>query len=85
MPKILKIKHSCYIHKKEVSSNKLIAMITKTKVKETLEKFPEEFSIDDLVEKLIIIDKVERARQQSRNGEVITEEELDADIEKWFE
>ena len=60
-------------------------MITKTKVKETLEKFPEEFSIDELVEKLIIIDKVERARQQSKNGEVISEEELDADVEKWFE
>jgi len=39
-------------------------MITKTKLKETLENFPEEFSIDDLVEKLIIIDKIEKGRKQ---------------------
>jgi len=60
-------------------------MITKTKVREALEKFPEEFSIDDLMDKLIVIDKVERARKQSRNGEIISEDELNADIEKCFE
>jgi hypothetical protein len=60
-------------------------MITKTKLKETLEKFPEEFSIDDLIEKLIIIDKIETGRKQSANGEVISENELERDIEKWFE
>lgn len=60
-------------------------MITKTKLKETLEKFPEEFSIDDLVEKLIIIDKIGRGKQQSANGDVISEDQLQQDIEKWFE
>jgi len=71
--------------KRSIFEVNVFAMITKTKVKEALERFPEEFSIDDLVEKLIFIDKIERSRQQSRNGEVISEEELSADIEKWFE
>lgn len=32
-------------------------MLTKTKVKEQLEKFPEEFLIDDLLERLFLIEK----------------------------
>jgi hypothetical protein len=34
-------------------------MITKTKVKEHLKDFPEEFSLDQLVEKLSFIEKLE--------------------------
>lgn len=65
--------------------DKIDAMITKTKLKETLERFPEEFSIDDLIDKLIIIDKIERGNQQSLNGDVISESDLDKEIEAWFE
>jgi len=65
--------------------DKIFAMITKTKVKETLENFPEEFSIDDLMERLIILDKVEKGRRQSASGDVISEEDLDNEINKWFE
>jgi predicted transcriptional regulator len=59
-------------------------MLTKTKLREQIEKFPEEFSLDDLIDRLILIDKIERGNKQSENGEVISEEELDKEIEKWF-
>jgi hypothetical protein len=59
-------------------------MITKTKLKETLDKFPEEFTVDELIDKVILIDKIERSNQESEKGETITEEELDKEIKKWF-
>lgn len=59
-------------------------MITKTKLKEQIEKFPEEFSIDDLIERLILIEKIEKGNQQSLKGEVISEQEMDKEVEKWF-
>lgn len=65
--------------------DKIFVMSTKTKVKETLENFPEEFSIDYLIERLIIIDKVETGRKQLANGDVVSEEDLDNEINKWFE
>ena len=34
-------------------------MLTKSQVKRLLEKLPEEFSLDELVEQLILIQKVE--------------------------
>ncbi len=59
-------------------------MLTKTRLKEQIEKFPERFSIDELVEKLILIEKIENGDKQSENGEIITDSELDIEIEKWF-
>jgi len=59
-------------------------VISKTKLKEHIENFPEEFSIDDLIERLILIEKIEKVNQQSLNGEVVSKQELDKEIEKWF-
>jgi len=59
-------------------------MLIKEKVIASLNNFPESFSIDDLIEKLIIIDKIDLANQQSLNNEVISEIELEKDFERWF-
>jgi hypothetical protein len=60
-------------------------MLTKTKLKDQIEKFPEEFSIDELIDKLILIEKIEQGNRQSEKGEVISETDLDKEIIKWFE
>lgn len=60
-------------------------MITKAKLKEQIDSLPEQFSIDDLVERLILIEKIEKGNQQSKNNETISESELDKEINKWFE
>ncbi len=59
-------------------------MITKTRLKEHIENFPDEFSLDELIERLILVEKIELANRQSENGETISETELDKEIEKWF-
>lgn len=59
-------------------------MLTKEKVKETIDKFPDEFSIDELVEKLIFLDKIERGNAQSERGEIASEEQLEQEMKKWF-
>lgn len=60
-------------------------MLTKTLVKKQLEKLPEEFSLDELVGQLILIQKVEEGLMDSREGRVISEGELEREIDKWFE
>lgn len=40
------------------------------------------FFIDDLVEQLIFGEKIERGNQQSKNGEFLSEEQHDKEIEK---
>lgn len=59
-------------------------MLSKSLVKKQLEKLPEEFTLDDLVERLILIQKVELGLKDSDEDKVISEEELDNEIEEWF-
>jgi hypothetical protein len=60
-------------------------MITKTKLKEQIDSLPEQISIDELMERLILIEKIESGNRQSDNNEVLSEEELDKEINQWFE
>ncbi|WP_194972337.1 hypothetical protein [Aquiflexum lacus] len=50
-------------------------MITKEKVLQTLKEMPEQFSIDDLMEKLILINKIEIGIEQVGKGETYTSSE----------
>ena len=59
-------------------------MITKKQLTVTLEKLPEKFSIEELIGKLILLDKIERAEKESENGKTISEAELEKEMEKWF-
>lgn len=52
-------------------------MLTKSTVQKQLEKLPEKFTLDDLVEQLIKIQKIEKGLKNSEENKVITEQDLD--------
>ena len=60
-------------------------MITKEKLKEHIEKFPDEMSIDDLIDRLVFVEKLENRILQSKNRETISDADLKLEMEKWFE
>ncbi len=60
-------------------------MISKSKLKEQLNKLPEEFTLDELVEKLIFIEKVDQGIQDSINGNKVSDAELQNKMKEWFE
>lgn len=59
--------------------------ITKAQLIEAIKALPQqEFtSIDELLEEIILIAKIESGLQQITEGKVIQEEELDKAIEQW--
>lgn len=59
-------------------------MITKAQLKESLDKLPEKFTLDELMDKVILIDKIERGNEQSESDDTLSEKELDKELEKWF-
>lgn len=59
-------------------------MLTKSLVKKHLEKLPEKFSLDELVEELILIQRIEKGLKDSQEGKTITEDALDKESVKWF-
>lgn len=50
-------------------------MLNKRRLIKHLKDFPEEFSLDQLVEKLIFIEKLEERIKESEDGKTLTEEE----------
>jgi hypothetical protein len=56
----------------------------KSNVIKTITQFPEHFSVDDLVDKMILLDKIEKGLQQADNNQVISDEELNKKIEEWL-
>ena len=59
-------------------------MITKEKLKEHIEKFPDSFSIEELIEHLIFVDKLEKRIQLSESGEIISDEDLKSEIRSYL-
>ena len=56
----------------------------KYKVIETLDHLPDEFNVEDLVEKLLFIEKVEKGIQDSENGKTMSLQEAKQKMEnKW--
>ncbi len=60
-------------------------MITKEKLKEPIETFPEQVENDDLMERLLLIEKIEKRIELSENNEIISENELKEEMEQWFQ
>ena len=58
-------------------------MISRSTVQKSIDKLPPEFSIDELIEQLIFIEKVEDGIKQSNEGNVISHEDVKSIISKW--
>jgi hypothetical protein len=56
----------------------------KTIVLESINKLPNEFSIDEIIERLIIIEKIEKGQQDVKDGKVNTEEQAKAKLGRWL-
>ena len=59
-------------------------MISKKVLQKELETFPDYFTIDELVGKLIVLEKRQRENTYTSGIGHISVKELDAEIEKWF-
>ena len=56
----------------------------KSAVIDSISKLPDEFSIDEIIERLIILEKIEKGRQQIKEGKINSEEEAKAKLGKWL-
>lgn len=59
-------------------------MVTKSQLKETIDQLPDQFSLDELMDKIILVDKINRGNLQSEKSETLSEEEVDKEMAKWF-
>ena len=58
-------------------------MLTRNKVIQSVNDLPESFTIDELIDRLIFIEKVEQGLKQSEEGKVVSNDDVKKIIEKW--
>ncbi len=51
---------------------------------ETFARLPDEFQLDELIEQLIVLEKIEKGRADGREGKVLTDEEAKQRLSKWL-
>ncbi|HNY80175.1 MAG: hypothetical protein RBS72_07085 [Sedimentisphaerales bacterium] len=59
-------------------------MTTKEKVIRTVQSLPDDASIEDAMERLLLLAKVERGLQQAEAGQLIPHEEVKERMAKWL-
>jgi hypothetical protein len=56
----------------------------KSAVLDSISNLPDEFSIDEIIERLIIIEKIDKGRQHVKEGKINTEEQTKEKLSKWL-
>lgn len=59
-------------------------MLTKDKVLEAITNLPEEFSIDDLMDKLIVLEKIQQGLAEVKEGKFVGQQEAKEKMGKWL-
>lgn len=50
---------------------------------ELVDHMPENFTIDDVVEQMLLLQKIEKSRKEIKDGEGIDWEDLKKEMDKW--
>jgi hypothetical protein len=58
--------------------------IKRQKLIETLQALPEDISMDEILDHIMLLDKIEEGLKQSEIRNVIADEELEKHLPKWF-
>ncbi len=59
-------------------------MLVKKQVMKTLKEMPDEFSMDEAIEKLIVLNKIEKARKEIKEGKGLSTKDAEKKLQKWL-
>jgi hypothetical protein len=59
-------------------------MITKTKLISSLDNLPENLTVDQVIDHIIFVEKVEKGMSDSENNRVNTKEQAKHKLSKWL-
>jgi predicted transcriptional regulator len=57
--------------------------IEKSKVLEYINDLPDQFSVNEMMERIVLLSKIDRAMKQSENGETVPHEQVVEKFKKW--
>jgi hypothetical protein len=58
-------------------------MITPNQVIESFQTLPKNSSVEEMIERILVLEQIETAREQSRNGQIYSNNEVKAMVKEW--
>jgi predicted transcriptional regulator len=59
-------------------------MLTKEKVIKTIDRLPENFTVDQVVEELVILNKIDEGLRDVEQGRVFTTDQVKKELKTWL-
>ena len=59
-------------------------MLTKDKVKKTIDRLPDNFTVDQVVEELVVLNKIEEGLKDVEDGRIYTTAQAKQELKKWL-
>jgi predicted transcriptional regulator len=59
-------------------------MVTKEKLIEAIKKLPEGFTIEQVIEELVLLDKIEKGVEDIDQGKIYSSKEAEKRLSKWL-
>lgn len=59
-------------------------MLTKEKIIDSIKQMPDSFSIEELFEHILLLEKIEKGIADSKKGNVIPDENLNKQLPSWL-
>lgn len=59
-------------------------MLTKEKIIESIDLLPDNVSIDEVINRIILLDKIEQGLNDVKEGNIYTTEEVEEKLSKWL-
>ncbi len=59
-------------------------MLTREKVILSINQLPDKFSIDEIIDRMVLLEKIENGLLQSQNNQIINDDDLDKHLPKWL-
>ena len=59
-------------------------MLTKDKVRKTIDRLPDSFTVDQIVEELVVLNKIEEGLKDIEKGKVFTTDQVKKELKAWL-
>jgi len=59
-------------------------MLTKEKVKKTIERLPDNFTVDQVIEELVVLNKIEEGLKDIEESRVFTTDQVKQELKAWL-
>jgi predicted transcriptional regulator len=59
-------------------------MLTKDKVRKTVDRLPENFTVEQIIEELVVLNKIEEGLKDVENGRIFTSDQVKKQLKRWL-